>query len=107
MDSALQTALNSALSSSENQELFKIKEFMAILKSKFKSMNPTIRQFLIRWINVLNEIVCVDLLQYLPDILEDLLFMLGDKEKALKTSAEECLKNFEKEMAEKFMEGKL
>jgi len=33
--------------------------------------------------------------------------MLGDKEKALKTSAEECLKNFEKEMAEKFIEGKL
>lgn len=67
---------------------------MAILKSKFKSMNPAIRQFLIRWINVLNEIVSVDLLQYLPDILEDLLFMLGDKEKTLKQSAEECLKNF-------------
>lgn len=67
---------------------------MAILKSKFKSMNPVIRQFLIRWINVLNEIVSVDLLQYLPDILEDLLFMLGDKEKQLKISAEECLKNF-------------
>lgn len=28
MDSALQTALNFALLSSENQELFKIKEFM-------------------------------------------------------------------------------
>ena len=42
-------------------------------------MNPAIRQFLIVWINVLNEIVSVDLLMYLPDLLEDLIFMLGDK----------------------------
>lgn len=60
---------------------------MQILKSKFKSMNPTIRQFLINWVNALNEIVTVDLLVYLPDLLEDLLFMLGDKEKALRQSA--------------------
>ena len=52
---------------------------MQILKSKFKSMNPTIKQFLIKWVNALNEIVTVDLLMYLPDLLEDLLFMLGDK----------------------------
>ena len=70
-------------------------------------MNPAIRQFLIVWINVLNEIVSVDLLMYLPDLLEDLIFMLGDKEKTLRTSAEECLKNFEREMHEKFYEGKL
>lgn len=69
---------------------------MQILKSKFKSMNPTIRQFLINWVNALNEIVTVDLLVYLPDLLEDLLFMLGDKEKALRQSAEECLNNFQK-----------
>jgi hypothetical protein len=31
---------------------------------------------------------------YLPDILEDLLFMLGDKEKNLREKAEECLKIF-------------
>jgi len=30
----------------------------------------------------------IDLLTYLPDLLEDLLFMLGDKEKGLRTSAE-------------------
>lgn len=49
----------------------------------------------------------VELLIYLPDLLEDLLFMLGDKEKNLRQSAEECLSNFEKEMIEKFNEGKL
>lgn len=79
---------------------------MQILKSKFKSMNPTIRQFLIIWVNALNEIVSVDLLMYLPDLLEDLLFMLGDKEKSLRQNAEECLKNFEKEINDKFYEGK-
>ena len=44
----------------------------------------------------------VDLLIYLPDLLEDLLFMLGDKEKNLRSSAEECLANFMAEMDTKF-----
>ncbi len=44
---------------------------------------------------------------YLPDILEDLLFMLGDKEKSLRTIAKTCLTNFEKELEDKFNEGKL
>lgn len=33
--------------------------------------------------------------------------MLGDKEKNLRKSTEECLNNFEREMNEKFQEGKL
>jgi len=49
----------------------------------------------------------IDLLTYLPDLLEDLLFMLGDKEKNLRNSAKECLGNFERDMNEKFEEGKL
>ena len=109
LDSALQTILTSALSSGGRGKGpdFNLNSFMAILTSKFKSMNPTIRLFLIDWINTLNEIANVDLIIYLPDILEDLLFMLGDKEKLLRTSAKGCLKNFEKELEEKFSEGRL
>jgi vacuole morphology and inheritance protein 14 len=73
---------------------FNLKEFIWIVKIKIKSQNPSIREFLIRWITNLNEVITVDLLSYLPEILEDLLFMLGDKEKNLRKSTEECLGNF-------------
>jgi len=49
----------------------------------------------------------VDLLIYLPELLEDLQFMVGDKEKSLRTSAEDCLRSFEDDMKQKFEEGKL
>lgn len=75
---------------------------MEIVKTKLKFKNPGVREFLIKWILSLNEIMSIDLLIYLPDLLEDLLFMLGDKEKNLRASAEECLNNFERDMKEKF-----
>lgn len=34
---------------------------------------------MIKWIINLNEIMSIDLLMYLPDLLEDLHFMVGDK----------------------------
>lgn len=40
----------------------------------------------------------IDLLIYLPDLLEDLQFMVGDKEKSLRCCAEECLRSFENDM---------
>ena len=49
----------------------------------------------------------IDLLVYLPDLLEDLHFMVGDKEKNLQLCAEDCLKSFQKDLKDKFEEGKL
>ena len=97
LDKSLQTILHSALSSMSPEIIyqdFNLKEFIWIVKIKIKSQNPSIREFLIRWITNLNEVITVDLLSYLPEILEDLLFMLGDKEKNLRKSTEECLSNF-------------
>jgi len=52
---------------------------MAIVKTKLKHKNPGVREYLIKWIINLNEIMSIDLLMYLPDLLEDLHFMVGDK----------------------------
>lgn len=106
-DKSLQTILTSALNSPEGRQEFDLEGFMEIVKVKLKFKNPGVREFLIKWIVSLNEIMSIDLLIYLPDLLEDLLFMLGDKEKNLRQAAEECLNNFERDMAEKFEEGKL
>lgn len=32
-------------------------------------MSPSVREFLIKWITNLNEVITIDLLTYLPDIL--------------------------------------
>jgi len=39
---------------------------MWIVKIKIKSMSPSVREFLIKWITNLNEVITVDLLTYLP-----------------------------------------
>jgi hypothetical protein len=80
---------------------------MNIVKAKLKSKNPGVREYLIKWIVNLNVIMSIDLLTYLPDLLEDLQFMVGDKEKSLRSSAEDCLKSFQRDMRDKFEEGKL
>ena len=106
-DKSLQTILTSALNTPEGREEFDLEGFMAIVKSKLKYKNPGVREYLIKWIINLNEIMSIDLLVYLPDLLEDLHFMVGDKEKNLQLSAEDCLKSFQKDIKDKFDEGKL
>jgi vacuole morphology and inheritance protein 14 len=61
---------------------------MRILTDKMKAINPFIREFLIDWINTMDEIPSVNILVYLPSFLEDLLVMLSDKEKEVRSKAE-------------------
>jgi len=65
------------------------------------------REFLIDWINTIDEVPSIDLSVFLPCFLEDVLFMLGDKEKELRSKAEECLKAFLFDLKEKFYSGRL
>lgn len=102
VDKSLQTILTSSLNSNEGRLEFDLEGFMNIVKAKIKSKNPGVREYLIKWIVNLNEIVSIDLLTYLPDLLEDLQFMVGDKEKSLRSSAEDCLKSFQRDMRDKF-----
>lgn len=97
-DKSLQTILTSALNSPQGRKEFNLQGFMEIVKVKLKSKNPGVREYLIKWIANLNEAMSIDLLIYLPDLLEDLQFMVGDKEKSLRTSAEDCLRSFENDM---------
>lgn len=78
-DKALQTILTSSLNSRNGRQEFDLEGFMTIVKTKIKSKNPGVREYLIKWIVNLNEIMSIDLLIYLPDLLEDLQFMVGDK----------------------------
>jgi hypothetical protein len=60
---------------------FDLNGFMEILCEKLNVANSTIRQLLISWINVLNNLPSVNLLQHLPKFLPELMKMLGDLNK--------------------------
>ena len=77
-------------------------EFINILKLKLKTMNLEVRLFLLNWIR---DIMDFDLYIYFSDFLEDLLFMIGEKE--LQGKVEECLSAFEQDLKEKFHDGTL
>ena len=68
-DKSLQTILTSSLNTPEGRQEFDLEGFMAIVKTKLKHKNPGVREYLIKWIINLNEIMSIDLLMYLPDLL--------------------------------------
>lgn len=52
---------------------------MTIITEHLGDPNGNTREFLIDWINTIDEVPSIDLSVYLPCFLEDVLFMLGDK----------------------------
>ena len=68
-DKSLQTILTSALNTPEGRQEFDLEGFMVIVKTKLKFKNPGVREYLLKWIINLNEIMSIDLLMYLPDLL--------------------------------------
>lgn len=58
---------------------FELNRFMGIIIEHLGEPNPITREFLIDWINTIDEVPSIDLSIYLPNFLEDVLFMLGDK----------------------------
>jgi vacuole morphology and inheritance protein 14 len=85
LNNVLKTIITDSL---PNNKTFDLTRFMRILTDKMKAINPFIREFLIDWINTMDEIPSVNILVYLPSFLEDLLVMLSDKEKEVRSKAE-------------------
>lgn len=81
----LQTVLVNMIPSTMN---FSLKQMVTTIAEKIKSPNPIVKQYLLQWINTLNEMHNINIIPYLPILLKDLLLMLGDKEKDVRTRAE-------------------
>ncbi|KRX07492.1 Armadillo-type fold [Pseudocohnilembus persalinus] len=71
---------------------FSLKEFMPILSTKIKANHPIIRSMIIKWIEVFDQIPNVNIIDYLPKLLEDLFLMLGEQN--VKNLAQKCLHDF-------------
>ena len=66
-------------------------EFIPGLKEYLTVINPYKRQFLISWISVLASVPDIDMLQYLPQLLEGLMGMLSDSNREIRQAAGKAL----------------
>merc|ERR1712137_317686 len=79
-------------------ESFSIDSFVLLLKDRLYVGNPFARQFLLGWIQVLDSVPHIELLQYLPEFLDGIFNMVSDKKKEIRCAAENTLGEFLQEI---------
>eukprot|EP00039_Didymoeca_costata_P005784 m.84543 g.84543 ORF g.84543 m.84543 type:complete len:714 (-) comp12972_c0_seq1:1852-3993(-) len=77
-----------------------LEQFIQNLRERIHTYNPQMRQFLVSWISVLSSVPGIDLLKYLPNILEGLFKILCDDNFEIRRSCEDVLDVFLTEMTQ-------
>ncbi|XP_046889925.1 protein VAC14 homolog [Hypomesus transpacificus] len=77
---------------------FDLVAFVPLLRERIYSNNQYARQFIISWILVLESVPDINLLDYLPEILDGLFQILGDNGKEIRRTCEVVLGEFLKEI---------
>ncbi|XP_069073576.1 protein VAC14 homolog [Pleurodeles waltl] len=77
---------------------FDLVGFVPLLRERIYSNNQYARQFIISWILVLESVPDINLLDYLPEILDGLFQILGDNSKEIRKMCEVALGEFLKEI---------
>ncbi|KAM3920650.1 protein VAC14 homolog [Leptodactylus fuscus] len=77
---------------------FDLVSFVPLLRERIYSNNQYARQFIISWILVLENVPDINLLEYLPEILDGLFQILGDNSKEIRKMCEVSLGEFLKEI---------
>lgn len=62
----------------ESPQTFDLKAFIPLLRERIYTRNSFSRQFIISWISVLNAVPEINMVAYLPEILDGLFQMLDD-----------------------------
>lgn len=70
---------------------FDIENFIPQLREGMTAINPYVRQFLVGWITVLHSVPDIDMIVYLPNILDGLLNMLADSNKEIRQQVDQAL----------------
>lgn len=74
--------------------IFDLVAFIPILRERLYTKNPFARQFLLSWISVLDAVPDIDLVIFLPDILDGLFKILEDPIPEIKKSADTVFTDF-------------
>ncbi|RWR79576.1 protein VAC14 [Cinnamomum micranthum f. kanehirae] len=77
---------------------FSIEEFIPLLRERMNVLNPFVRQFLVGWITVLDSVPDIDMLGFLPDLLDGLFNMLSDSSHEIRQQADSALSEFLQEI---------
>uniref|UniRef100_A0A6Q2YNV7 Protein VAC14 homolog n=1 Tax=Esox lucius TaxID=8010 RepID=A0A6Q2YNV7_ESOLU len=77
---------------------FDLVAFVPLLRERIYSNNQYARQFIISWILVLESVPDINLIDYLPEILDGLFQILGDSSKEIRRTCEVVLGEFLKEI---------
>ncbi|XP_067131092.1 protein VAC14 homolog isoform X2 [Centruroides vittatus] len=73
---------------------FDLVAFMPLLRERIYTKNPFARQFLVSWISVLDAVPDIDMLIFLPEILDGLFRILGDPTMEIRKMCETVLGEF-------------
>lgn len=63
----------------ESPKTFDLDAFIPLLRERIYTKNSFSRQFIISWISVLNAVPEINMISYLPEILDGLFQMLDDQ----------------------------
>jgi vacuole morphology and inheritance protein 14 len=63
---------------------FDVERFVPLLRERIFVVNPFCRMFIVGWLSVLDSVPDIDLLRYLPQLLDGLFNMLQDTVRANK-----------------------
>lgn len=77
---------------------FDLVAFVPLLRERIYSNNQYARHFIISWIHVLESVPDINLIDYLPEILDGLFQILGDNSKEIRKTCEVVLGEFLKEI---------
>lgn len=78
----------------ENSETFDLDKFIPLLRERIYANNSFSRQFVISWVSVLNAVPEINMIIYLPEILDGLFQMLEDSMIEIHRMCETLLSQF-------------
>ncbi|WIA13429.1 hypothetical protein OEZ85_007009 [Tetradesmus obliquus] len=73
---------------------FSVEGFIPRLRDYLRVTNPYKRQFLISWVSVLDSVPDLDMLAYLPQLLDGLMNLLSDPNREIRVAAHKCMMEF-------------
>ncbi|CAH1779830.1 unnamed protein product [Owenia fusiformis] len=80
---------------------FDLVAFMPLLRDRIYTKNPFARQFMVSWIQVLDAGPDIDMIVFLPELLDGLFNILGDPTSEIRKMCEACLGEFLKGITKK------
>jgi vacuole morphology and inheritance protein 14 len=85
---------------------FTLDHFIPLLSERMYAVNPFTRSFLVSWLSVLNALPDLELLSFLPDILDGLLSFVGDSNVNVRAATTNVLGEFLREIRERSAVGR-